>query len=523
MACGEKSKSNVEIGNETGVIYINNGSEPQTLDPHVSTGSPEHNISMNIYEGLVTKHPKTLEPVPGVAENWVLSENDTVYTFNLRKNARWSNGDPVIANDFVVSWQRALMPSLANQYAYMMYYIKNSEAFHTGKITDFSKVGVVAKDDHTLVVTLDKPTHFFLQLLDHNSYFPVHISTLKKHGALDDLSSRWYLPENFVGNGAFVPTKWVVNSEIRLKKNEYYWDAKNVELNGAVIYPIEDQQAEERAFRTGQVHATNTPQMDIEKIAEYKNNQPDNIRIAQNYSSYFYIFNTTRKPLDNPKVRKALSMAVDRELLVERVTKGGEVAAYSLIPPDAEGYTPTAVLKYDVSKAQALLAEAGYPNGEGFPTFSILFNTHDNHRKVALAIQQMLKKNLNIDVLLDNKEWKVYIDSQHSKDYDISRLGWLADYLDPTNFFDLFISWSGNNRTGWVNAEYDRLNTEVRNTTDRQKRFEIFEKLDTILLEEMPYIPLYYYVDLNFVLPSVQGWHNNLMHYHPLKYVSLSN
>lgn len=519
--CGEKPLTNVEYGNQNQILYYANGNEPKSLDPHLITGSPDNNIIMNLFEGLTSKDSATLEPLPGVAESWTISEDQRVYTFQLRQNARWSNGDPVTAQDFVFSWRRALTPSVPNEYAYMMYFLEGAEDFHKGGQQDFGRVGVKALSSHSLRVTLKYPAHFFLQLLSHHSYYPVHEGTLMKFGGIADPTSKWILPENFVGNGPFVLRRWELNKVIELAKSEAYWDKGAVRLQAAHFFPIEDQQAEERAYRSGQVHLTNTPQMDIEKIQVYRQKDPDSLRIVPTYTSYYYEFNVNKKPLDDPRVRRAFALAIDRSLIVNKVTKGGEIQAYNFVAPDPVGYEPQVYWQEDPDEARRLLSEAGYPEGKGFPVFTILYNTNDNHHKVALAIQQMLKNNLNIDVQLENKEWKVYITAKKDLEHDIARAGWLADYVDPSNFFDIFRSDAGNNNTGWKSAQYDRLMEEIAATSDRARRHELFEQANRLLADEMPVLPIYYYSDINLVSPVVQGWYDNVMHYHPLKHVYL--
>lgn len=521
QGCGEKQVSNVELGNQNQVLYYGNGDEPKSLDPHLTTGSPDNNIIMNLFEGLISKDSATLEPTPGVAESWIISDDQRVYTFNLRPNARWSNGDPVTAQDFVFSWRRALTPSVPNEYAYMMFYIEGAEDYYNGKIPDFAQVGVKALTPQTLQVTLKNPAHFFLQLLDHHSYYPVHEATLMKFGGIDDPTSKWILPANFVGNGPFVLKTWEINKVIELVKSDTYWDKDAVRLKAVNFLPIEDQQAEERAFRSGQIHLTNTPQMDIEKIQTYREKDPDSLRIVPIYASYYYEFNVNKKPFDDAQVRRAFALAIDRRMIVDKVTKGGEIPAYNFVAPDPVGYEPKNYWQEDVEEARRLLAEAGYPEGRGFPVYAILYNTHDNHHKVALAIQQMLKKNLNVDVQLENREWKVYIAAKKNLEHDIARAGWVADYLDPSNFFDILRSYAGNNNTGWNNAEYDRLMEEIAATSDTAKRYELFEQANRLLAEEMPVLPIYYYSDINLVSTSVQGWYDNVMHFHPLKNVYL--
>ncbi len=522
-ACGQDRVSNAEQGIELQELHIANGDEPRDLDPLLSTGSPEHHILQAIFEGLVDRDPETLEIIPAVAESWDISEDEKTYTFKIRQTAHWSDGSPITASDFVYAWKRSLLPKFASEWGYMKYMIVNAKAFNLSEITDFEKVGVKDIDTQTLQVTLNAPTPYFIQLLWHPSYFPVHQKTIEAHAEIDNPVSKWTLPENMVSNGPFNLESWEVNSAIRVTRNPHYWDNENTRLNAVIFYPIVSQQAEERAFRSGQVHMTYTPQMSIEKIAAYKENEPESLRVASTYSSYFYEFNTTKKPYNDPRVRKAIALAVDRQTIVKHVTKGEEVQAFSFVPPDPAGYTPKEYFQYDVEKAKALLAEAGYPNGEGFPVTEILFNTHDNHRKVALAIQQMLKTNLNITVNLANQEWKVFLNSKRELNHDIARTGWIADYLDPLNFFELQLSYSGNNNTGWSHEEYDKIIETLGVTSNREQRFKLFEQANKILAEEMPILPLYYMSDINLVYTPVKGVHDNVMHYHPYKRVYLES
>ncbi|WP_045859685.1 peptide ABC transporter substrate-binding protein [Teredinibacter purpureus] len=522
VGCGKQELTNVEFGNNNQILFIGNGDEPQGLDPHTTTGMPDFHVISALFEGLTSLHPKTLEPQPAIAESWKISDNKLDYTFSIRSNARWSNGDSLTAHDIVYSWERALTPNMANPYAYMMHYIKNAESFNVGKLTNFKHVGVKAIDDKTLLVTLTNPTPFFLELLDHHTYYPVHPPTIKKHGDMTDRNSQWTLPENMVNSAPFTLKRWEINSVIEVVKNPLYWDAENVKLNAIHFLPITDQQAEERAFRSGQIHLTDTPQMAIEKIATYEKKSPELLQKYAVYSNYFYSINTTRKPFDDIRVRKAFSYAIDREALVKHITKGGEVPAFNFVPPDSSGHKPNAHFSYDPEQARALLSEAGYPNGEGVPSFDILYNTHDNHRKVALAIQQMWQDTLNVKANLVNQEWKVFLDTQHNMHYDISRFGWVADYRDPSNFYELLLSYGGNNYTGWKNEDYDTAILAAQSEPNTAARYALFEQANKLIVDEMPIIPLYFMVDLNYVQPNVKNWHPNVLHRHPFKSVYLA-
>ena len=518
-ACSSDRQTPVELGNEQQILHVGNGDEPSDIDPHITTGVPESHIQLAVFEGLVSKDPKTLDIVPGVAERWEVSEDGRVYTFYLNPNAKWSNGDDLVAEDFVWSWQRALKPALGNQYAYSLFLVKNAEAFYNGNITDFSEVGVKALDKHQLQVELNSPTPYFLQLLDHHSMYPVHRATIEKFGSIDARGTPWTRPENFVGNGPFTLKDWVPNQIISVKKNPLYWDAEAIKLNEIHFYPVQQSATEERMFRAGQLHIMR--QLPTAKIDVYRKEHSDVLRSFTNYATYFYRFNTTRAPLNDVRVRQALAYAIDRHQITEHVTKGGQIPAYALTPPSAL-YTPSAKMPYDLDTAKRLLAEAGYPNGEGFPKLTILYNTMDEHQKIALVIQQMWKQALNIDVTLENQDWKVFLSSQRSMNYDISRASWLGDYYDPNTFLDLMITDGGNNETGWSNKRYDELIQLAANAGNQTERNRYFDEAETLLVNEVPILPIYTYSWNMAVATSVKEWHNNVMDYWSYKNVYLT-
>jgi oligopeptide transport system substrate-binding protein len=445
-----------------------------------------------------------------------------VYTFHLRTTARWSNGDPVTAEDFVRSYQRILTPELAAEYAYMIYnYVVGAKDYYDRKTSDFSQVGFRAIDAHTLEIRLLAPTPYLLSAMTHYAWFPVHIPTVAKFDALKRRGTNWTRLGNFVGNGPFVLKEWRQNQVLIVQRSPTYWDRANVKLDEIHYFPVDNLDTEERMFRTGQLHVTY--ELPTGKIDSYRRENPAALRTDPYLGVYFYRFNVKRRPFNDVRVRKALALAIDRESLVKNVTRGGERPAYALSYPENQGYTARARLQGTVEDAQRLLAEAGYPGGKGFPSVELTYNTQQNNRLIAEAIQQMWRKNLGIEVTVANLEWKVYLDSQHSLNYDVQRAGWIADYVDPHVFMDLWESTSGNNDTGWGNADYDRLLTEALRAKTTAERYEIYQRMDQILVDELPVMPIYYYNRVILVSPKLRGYYPTLLDNHPWKYVDIAN
>lgn len=518
VGCG-RPETRVAIGDREGILHRGNGAEPQDLDPHTVTGVPEHYIIAALLEGLVSGEGKELTPTPGVAERWEMSEDGKVYTFHLRADAKWSNGEPVTAHDFVRSYRRMLAPTLASEYAYMHFVVKNAEAYNKGDLKDFNEVGYKAVNDRTLRVELVGSTPYFLSLLNHYSWYPVHIPTIEKHGPPDKRGNRWTRPENFVGNGPFVLAEWKILHRLVVKKSPTYWDRDTVKLKEVRFYPMESFDAEERAFRAGQLHMTY--EAPLPKIESYRKRNSPLLRIDPYLGTYFYRLNTTRPPLNDPRVRRALALALDREGVANNIRRAGEAPAYRLTPPGTAGYTCRTEVRTDPEAARKLLAEAGFPDGKGFPRLQILFNTAETHKAIAEAVQQMWKNHLNIDLEIVNQEWKVYINSVSTLNYDIARYGWIGDYIDPNTFLDMFMTDSGNNKTGWSNKEYDRLINEAARTPGKAERLELFQKAESILLGEIPIIPIYHYTLPYFLQTNVKNWDPTMIAYHPWKHVYL--
>ena len=504
------------------IVHIGNGTEPQDLDPHTVSGVPEHHIITALIEGLVVPDPKDVGHVkvlPGVAEKWDVSPDGTTYTFHLRSNSKWSNGEMVSAQDFIKSYKRQLTATLASEYAYMLFIVKGAEDFYSGKLKNFDEVGFKALDDHTLQVQLRAPTPYFLPLLTHYSWYPLHLPTIEKYGKVYERGNTWTLPGHFVGNGPFLLAEWKQNQIIIVKKNPDYWDAANVKLKEIHFHPIESEDTEERAFRTGQLHISNT--VPGSKIPVYKKEHPDWLMIEDYFGNYFYRVNVTKPPLNDKRVRRALAMCIERKPIVERITRADQKPAYNLVPAIAGLYKCDPQFSEDVAAAQKLLAEAGYPGGKGFPKTEILFNTLETHRSIAEAIQQMWKKHLGIDVELVNQEWKVYMDSQRQMTYQVCRGSWIGDYPDPNTFLEMWVTGGGNNQTGFSNPEYDRLIKEAGLSADSKARMEILHKAELLLMDEMPIIPIYFYTRNFLQKPNVKGWTHNILDDHAWKFVYL--
>lgn len=519
VACSS-GETNVEAGNQAGILHFGNGTEPQTIDPHLATGKPGHHVIMALFEGLVTKNPYSLEVEPGVADSWSVSEDGKIYRFHIREGASWSDGTLITAEDFRWSWRRILHPEFGALYNYMLFPILNAEAFSTGQLEDFSEVGVRVLDEHTLEVELANPTPYFLQLLDHPSMFAVPRHVVEQHGSATSQANTWTRAENIVGNGAFEMVEWNLNQSLSVGKSDSYWDSENVELNGIVFYPTDSTITEERMFRSGQLHRTED--FPIERYSYYLEERPEVLRATPYLGTYFYLFNTEREPLSDSRVRRALAMAIDRDQLVESVLQGLNDPAFAITPPGALGYEPPHTFNFDPEAAAALLAEAGYPDGQGFPGFEILYNTLEGHQRVAEVVQQMWRTYLNINVTLTNQEWRVYLDSISEGNYDIARASWLGDYVDPNSFLDMWITGGGNNRTGWSDPVYDRMILqEAPQAETREQRFAIFQEAESRLMQAMPLMPIYIYVTKHLVDPSVQGMPPNILDHYNYKYVSL--
>lgn len=630
-----------------------NGTEPGSLDPQLTTGEPESRLNDAMFEGLTRLDARTLRPSPGVAESWDISEDGLVYTFHLRKNARWSNGEPVTAHDFVLSWKRLLNPIVAAEYAYMLFPIRHAEALNayaaradsiekkilpalqklrqsspggvearawqrflsaehvndplrgnddpkleallarrTGSVSapDFDAFeailrqalttlregareakahfgvdqGVRAVDAHTLVVELRSPTPYFLELTGHHSAYPVPRSVSENPKVDDD----WFLPGKIVSNGPYRLATWIVNDHIRLERSETYWGKDQVKIRRIDVLPIDNVTTTMNLYLTGAVDWL--PKYYPQEMAPLLRKRPD-FYAQPGLSVYFYRFNNTKKPLDDRRVRQAINLAVDRDMIVRDVRGLGELPARTFVPPGLPGYKPPeSGLRYDVKEAKRLLAEAGFPDGKGFPRIGILYNTFEDHKKIAEVVADQLKRNLGIQITAYNQEWQSYLETSHAMDYEMSRAGWVGDYLDPNTFLDMWVTNGDNNYTGFSSQRYDRLirlaadvrpllanpdpvladlrepdavraligpssaGAPAEQRAAREKlRFLLFREAESILVtEEFPVMPLFYYVNAGMIRSHVKGFSvreqlpdgsviSNLQDRHPLNALSI--
>ena len=627
-------------------FVFNNSVEITTLDPATVTGVPEGRILRAIYEGLLVKHPRTLEPLPGQAESWEISADGRTYRFQIRENARWSNGDPVTAADFEFSYRRLLDPSTAAEYAYQLWYVRGAEDFSTwppdayatpdvwaqpvgapaarrrapaagdrvrlgfarrpaaaagqpsalvlapvgsplaagqtfaelagaarrvpfatpvsGVVVDanvalaekprrlagdvygqdrwivelaldeagaaalaalpygeawrqgelWQQVGIRAESPRTLVVELEHPTPFFLNLLAFYPLFPVHRGSLEEARRTwpRTWQSEWIKPENIVTNGPYRIRERRINDRIRLVKNPAYWDADNVAFRTIDALAVDHYGTALNLYLTGECDWLD---------ATIPNNLIPRLLLREDLSpspylgSYFYRVNVTKPPLDDPRVRRALALTIDRLAICTKITKAGQRPLTSLVPQGLVGYAPQGFAQGDVLAAQALLADAGFGReGRPFPTLELHYNTSETHRDIAEVIAAGWRTHLGIEVQLQNQEWKVYLDSQSNLRYDLSRSAWIADYADPNSFLDLFVTDGENNKTGWSNVEYDDLIARAAQTGDPALRLEFLANAERILMNELPILPIYSYATQNLVNPRLGGFFENAQDEH---------
>jgi oligopeptide transport system substrate-binding protein len=500
-------------------VTIVNGQEPETLDPAIIVSQPDERLVRGLYEGLMRLDPKTGEPIPGLAESYEISPDGKVYTFHLRTNLVWSTGEPITADDVVYSWIRSLKPATASDYAEALFYLKNAEGFNAGKISDASLVGIHAPDKQTIRVELNSPTPFFLDICTLPVTFVVPRQTIEKYG------DRWITARPLPSSGPFELDYWRLNDRVRLKKNPRYWNAAQTQSDIIDILPIGSPDTAFNLYEDGVVDIVWDKNEVPEELMDILMKRPD-FHSFNYLGTYFIRINVTQKPFDDPRVRRALALAIDKKSLVKKIMRAGEESTSHFVPDGTAHYASPEGLEYNPELARKLVAEAGYPGGKGFPRFEYTFDASSGgaaqiHEDFAVELQQMWRDTLGIQMDLRQVESKVIWSMQSKLDYQVSRASWVGDYDDANTFLGCFTSNDGNNRTGWKNADYDALILQANAQTDLNAREKIFQRAETILVSnDVPIIPLFFYKGLNyFNTNKIQGVYPNVVDEHPLEYI----
>jgi oligopeptide transport system substrate-binding protein len=494
------------------------GAEPHSIELTKVDDVPAKHILDDLYEGLVLAD-KDGQPIPGVALKWDISDDGKTYTFYLRENAKWSNGDRVTAHDFVIAWQRMVDPKSAATYAFILNPILNAQEISSGKIKDVSQLGVKAEGDFKLVATLAEPTPYFIQLMLHQSLFPFHMPSYEKYG------SKAFKPGNFVTNGAYKLTKWVPQEIMVADKNKYYWDAPNVQIDKVEYHPIDDQNAAFKKYRAGGLDYLYNILSEKIPLIKKDSKLSKEFHVTPSLAIYYYGFNLEDPVVGkNKELREALSLVVDRELITEKVTRAGQIPAYNFVPPEAANYYDSQSLDFKdwpmkkrIARAKELYKKAGYSAKKPLKV-EFTYNTDENHKKIAIAVASMWKNALGVQVALRNMEWKVFLQKrQEKKEMQIFRSGWLGDYNDPFNFLEINLGSTGAiNDMSYVDKNYDKYVIEASVTNDLRQRSALLGKAEKIFLDSHAVIPLFFYVDTHMVKPYVKGFHNskkNLLHF----------
>ncbi len=514
-----KRETTVAAANRDSVLHMSIGSEPADLDPQTVTGTGDAKIIQSLFEPLVTFEPGTLAPLPALAERWEISADGLTYTFHLRADAKWSNNDPITAQDCVDSWRRILTPSLAADYAYFLHLLRGAEAYNKGQTSDFTTVGAVARDAHTLVVTLAHPAPYFLQILLNSPWRPVHLRSIAAVGDAYNRGTKWTRPASLVSSGPFVLKEWTLNQRVVVEKSPTYYDRAKVRLNAIHFYPIDNIDAEERGYRAGQLHMTWA--LPLSKVLPLQREKSPALRIDPLLETYFFRLNVRKAPLDDVRIRRALALAIDRDTIANKILPGGRLPAPTFTSPLLVGYTPPTRKAYDVDAARKLLADAGHANGAGLPPIEILYNNSEILRLVGEAIQEMWRRNLGLDVRLANQEKKVVFANRRAGDYQVLLGSWTADYLDATTYLDMWRSDSGNNHTGWSDPAYDALSNRANTIADRAERATVLAQSESLVLDAAAIVPIYFNTHVYLLHPAVKGWQPTPMDHTDYRYVSL--
>ncbi|MDU6539223.1 ABC transporter substrate-binding protein [Mixta calida] len=502
-------------------ITINNGTEVASLDPHKTEGVPESDVITNLLEGLITTDSAG-QLVPGVAQSWDRQQN--VWTFTLRPEARWSNGEPVTAQDFVYSWQRLADPKTASPYAsYLQYaHIANVDEVIAGRLPP-AALGVKALDARRFQVTLSQPVPWFTAMLAHTALKPVYRPTIEQWG------DKWTRPEHYVGNGAFTLNNWVVNEKITLKRNPQYWDNAHTVIETVTFLPISSETSDINRYRSGGVDITNSA-IPPELFPMLKKDLGSQVRVSPYLCTFYYELNNQRAPFNDARVRAAVKLTLDRQIIAEKVMGQGQIPAFSLTPPYIDGVHFSAPAWFRLTQAERnaqakqLLAQAGY--GEQKPlSFTLLYNTSDQNKKQAIAAASMWKKNLGANVTLQNQEWKTMLNTRHEGNYDVARATWCADYNEPSTFLNMMLSDASTNTGFYRSPAFDALIAQSLNAADAKQRAALYQQAEAQLDKDSALVPVYYRVSVRLVKPWVGGYtghdpqdRQDIKHYYIIKH-----
>ncbi|MDM5227779.1 peptide ABC transporter substrate-binding protein [Cytobacillus sp. NJ13] len=491
------------------VLYLNNGQEPTSFDPPIGFDSVSWSALNNLMEGL-TRLGQDHEPEAAIAEKWDISEDGKTYTFHIREDAKWSNGDAVTAGDFEFAWKRLLNPDTGSSAAFLGYFIEGGEAYNNGE-GSADDVKVKAVDDKTFEVTLVSPQAYFLSVITNPAFFPINEKVATEN-------PKWFAEaESFVGNGPFNLTEWEHDSHFVMEKNDQYWDAETVKLDKIHWAIIDDTNTEYQMYQSGELDVSDVPsELSEQLLGEAK--------VEDQAGDYFYRFNVNMEPFQNLNIRKAFAMAVDQQQMVDFVTKNGEKPAYGFVSygfadPSGKDFREVSgdLVKTNAEEAKALLEKGMEEEGyDKLPEVTLTYSTDDTHKKIAEALQQMFKENLGVEVKLANMEWNVFAEEQKALKFQLSRSSFLADYADPINFLENFQTGHSMNRTGWSSEKYDQLIKDAKNEADEAKRFELMYEAEKILFEEMPIIPIHFYNQVYLYNDAVSG-----IVRHPVGYMEL--
>ncbi|MBN2552793.1 MAG: peptide ABC transporter substrate-binding protein [Spirochaetales bacterium] len=501
-----------ETAREEVVFTILNGSEPPTLDAALMEDTTSHRIYMALFEGLLINDPKTNDGIPAVAESWTISDDGLVYTFKLRKST-WSDGVPITAQTVVDSWLRELNPETGAPYAWMMTMVVKGAAEYNEGEAGPEAVQIRALDDYTFQMDLVGPAPYVIGMLPHQAFAIVPLHTIEKYG------DQWTLPGNMVCNGPFLLEEWKPQEVLTVVKNDMYWDADAVKLDKIIFIPTDDYNTGLNMYLAGEAD-WNRGLIPTDQIDALKTR--DDFQVSPQLATYFYEVNHGMKPLNDVRVRKALSMAIDRQTLVEKVSRGGQIPA-NVIVPEFPGYKPPKGNPYNVEMAKQLLADAGFPGGQGFPDLTILYNTSEGHKKIAEYVQQQWETNLGVVFKIENVEWKTLLARGKEQDFQVLRMGWVGDYQDPNTFLELFQTDGGMNYGKYSNPKFDELLQSAARMPAGQKRLDTLREAEEIFItQDQGILPIYHYTNLDLIdLDKWGGWYGSVQGIHPWKFIYL--